>query len=54
VSEWLGHENGCISQYTSLCDCLDPNNPVVLADAEDGETNEEGTNGPKPVQPAVD
>jgi hypothetical protein len=38
---WLGHWDGCSAQWSTWCDC-DPNNPVDLADAEDGETNEEG------------
>jgi hypothetical protein len=36
---WLGHWNGCSIQWSDICDC-DPDNPVNLADAEAGETNE--------------
>jgi hypothetical protein len=42
---WLGHWDLCSIQWSDYCDC-DPNNPVDLADAEDGETNEEGNHGP--------
>jgi hypothetical protein len=28
---WLGHENGCCSQWSDFCDCIDPNNPIDLS-----------------------
>lgn len=45
VSEpWLGHRDLCSIQWSDICDC-DPDNPVNLADAEDGETSEENPDG---------
>jgi hypothetical protein len=39
MTEWLGHWDGCSSQWSTWCDC-DPNNPVDLAATEDGETSD--------------
>jgi hypothetical protein len=43
---WLGHWDGCSCQWSPICDC-DPDNPLNLADAEDGETNEGGNDDPE-------
>jgi hypothetical protein len=50
---WLGHWDLCSIQWSDYCDC-DPGNQIYLADAEDGETNEEGNDGIPAVLPAVD
>lgn len=38
MTEWLGHENGCCSQWSEYCDCIDPNNPIDLTQLEEDDS----------------